>query len=375
MNITFICGTLAIGKSGVGDYTRKLAAELIQQGHQASVIAVRDFSATTILEEWQTDQNIKVPVLRFPMGTGFNVQAKRIQQFLDQQSTTWLSLQYVPFSFHKRGLHWTWNAFFEKIGEDKHWHLMFHELWLGLNKGASIKEVCWGEAQRQGALNLIKKLKPACVHTHANVYQAVLSHNGIAAQQLPLFSNIDPNLGTTQLERTPHLIHFAIFGAIHPTTKQKPFLDELEFENQQSNRNAHIIFLGRNGALKKQWIQAITQTKTISFEDLGELDAKAIAYHLSNANIGLSFTPLPLTEKSGTIACYWASDLAVLTLADDWSTRKKIELTFPEGVVPYKTGHLQHFLETYSSLTITYKSPAEIATQFVSQAAESVCNL
>jgi hypothetical protein len=366
LNIVFICGKLAPGKCGVGDYTRKLAAELTRQGHRASAIAVRDFFVTTALEEWQEDGGTKVRVLRLPADMGLADQTRRIQLFLDLQGADCLSLQYVPFSFHRKGLPWAWNAVFEKIGREKRWHIMFHELWLGLSKDASIKEICWGEAQRQIVLNLIKKLNPSTVHTQARVYKSVLARNGIPARQLPLFSNIDshPVPGSTR-ERSNSDITFGVFGGIYETNKKDRFLLELDAANQRNSRRARFLFLGRNGKLKESWLGAIKQRSTLSFEDRGEMEADAITYHLSKADIGLAFTPLPLLEKSGSVACYWASGLPVLTVADDWRPRNKMDLEYAGGAANYQPGHLQNFLESYSSLDISSKDLSEIAHQFV----------
>lgn len=363
---------MARGQCGVGDYTRKLAAELIRQGHRTSVIAVRDFNVTDILEEWQEDRKVQVPVLRLPAPTGLNVKARRIQSFLEQQGAEWLSLQYVPFSFQKKGIHWTWNPFFEKIGKGKHWHIMFHELWLGLNKEASIKEVWWGEAQRQCLLNLVRKLKPACIHTHADVYGSALLQNNISVQQLPLFSNIDPDPDLIHTDQRPDVITFVVFASMYKSTKQDLFLEELEAENRRSSRSARFIFLGRNGALKKQWKQAIAQKQTLTFEDLGPMDARSVSFHLAKADIGLSFTPLSLAKKSGTVACYWAHGLPVLSLADHWRARKKMEMAYPAGMASYEPGRLQAFLNNYAAMEPTYKSSDEIADQFASQLAMTV---
>jgi Trk K+ transport system NAD-binding subunit len=42
MKIAFICGSLEPGRDGVGDYTRRLAGELVKQQHEVLVIAFND---------------------------------------------------------------------------------------------------------------------------------------------------------------------------------------------------------------------------------------------------------------------------------------------------------------------------------------------
>ncbi len=369
MNVTFICRTLEAGQCGVGDYTRKLAAALIRQGHPVSVIALRDNYVTDIVEELLMDRTAQIPVLRFPMVTKWSLQAKRIQSFLDRQGTQWLSLQYVPYSIQGKGLHWARNTFFKEIGKGRHWHIMFHELWLGLGEGTSLKRYWWGRAQRLCLLNLVKKLKPACVHTHSRVYQAALLKNGITSQQLPLFSNIDPIPDHSPHDRPSGALTFALFASIRKSSAQESFLKELETYNLEKGHTSRILFLGRNGALKEQWKQAINEKQTITYEDLGTLEAEAISRHLSKADIALSFTPLLLTEKSGTVACYWAHDLPVLSLADDWRMRGNPLLENPEGVVGYQEGCLQAFLDTSRTTAGHYRNADQIAAQFAEQTA------
>jgi hypothetical protein len=42
MKIIFLCGSLEPGCDGVGDYTRRLAGELIKQGHHIAAVALND---------------------------------------------------------------------------------------------------------------------------------------------------------------------------------------------------------------------------------------------------------------------------------------------------------------------------------------------
>ena len=42
MKILFICGTFENGKDGVGDYTKRLAKEIIDYGHSVHIIAIHD---------------------------------------------------------------------------------------------------------------------------------------------------------------------------------------------------------------------------------------------------------------------------------------------------------------------------------------------
>jgi hypothetical protein len=42
MKVLFICGSAQPQRCGVGDYSRRLAGELIRQGHKASIVSLMD---------------------------------------------------------------------------------------------------------------------------------------------------------------------------------------------------------------------------------------------------------------------------------------------------------------------------------------------
>jgi hypothetical protein len=42
MKIVFVCGSVEIGRDGVGDYTRQLGLELLNQGHEVRIIGIND---------------------------------------------------------------------------------------------------------------------------------------------------------------------------------------------------------------------------------------------------------------------------------------------------------------------------------------------
>ena len=66
MKICFICGSLEPGKDGVGDYSRRLAGELIRLGHQASIISINDSFVASIDEVFQMDEDTCISCLRIP---------------------------------------------------------------------------------------------------------------------------------------------------------------------------------------------------------------------------------------------------------------------------------------------------------------------
>ncbi|RZK75975.1 MAG: hypothetical protein EOO85_12535, partial [Pedobacter sp.] len=138
MRILFICGGLAPGKDGVGDYTRKLAAKLISLTCEVSIIAINDQAVLSTQEEIQQAAT-SVPVLRIPKKLTWEDKLDLIEQFSANFKPDVVSFQYVPYSFHEKGLPfqmiWKLKSYFEKVNLQ----LMMHELWVDGNNPASIK--------------------------------------------------------------------------------------------------------------------------------------------------------------------------------------------------------------------------------------------
>ncbi|HQU09596.1 MAG TPA: hypothetical protein PLV25_06515, partial [Opitutales bacterium] len=56
----------------------------------------------------------------------------QIQNELSKFSPDWISLQFVPYSFHSKGWCWQLEKFLDIIAPIKcKWQIMFHEIWIG----------------------------------------------------------------------------------------------------------------------------------------------------------------------------------------------------------------------------------------------------
>lgn len=104
MKILFICGSLEPGCDGVGDYTRRLAGELIRQGNEVQIIALNDKNVTAVTYQVQEDDITSITCLRLPQNISWNYRMNEAGVFSDAFNPGWLSLQYVPFAFQDKGL-------------------------------------------------------------------------------------------------------------------------------------------------------------------------------------------------------------------------------------------------------------------------------
>src|SRR5215210_3802535 len=130
MKILFLCGSLEPGRDGVGDYTRRLAGELIRQGNKTFIISLNDRYVSEVFKTIQHDDATAISVLRLPSNLVTKKKMQFARKWIDNENPEWLSLQYVPFSFHTKGLPFRLSKLLRGLGKGRKWQIMFHELWL-----------------------------------------------------------------------------------------------------------------------------------------------------------------------------------------------------------------------------------------------------
>jgi hypothetical protein len=346
MKILFICGSLEPGRDGVGDYTRRLGGELIKQGHEVKAIALNDQHICEIVENSEEYKNIQFCIFRIPSILTAGTRFELAKVWIDQFNPHWISLQFVPFSFHRKGLSLNLGWKLAGLGNNLNWHVMLHELWVGMEKEASLKVVSWGILQKTLIQLLLKKLEPQLIHTQTELYQNQLNRIGFQAQLVPLFSNIPVPIHSTFFKETSDLplktnskIIFTVFGAIQKGAPIMDFASELAEYSRVEGISVSVRFIGRSGSELNQWIIALSNEK-IEVEVIGEISSKEISANLSSSSLGVSTTPLAQIEKSGTVAAMREHGLNVLVVARPWNPRGIDHIKIPMGITKYKKGNL-----------------------------------
>ena len=130
MRILFICPSLELERDGVGDCSRRLAEELVNQGHGCALVALNDQHLP--LGEQQLAQEAGLQVLRLSAGLIWEQRMTRARQFLEQYQPDWLSLQFVPYGFHRKGFCFGLVSRLLSITRGSRRHVFFHELSVGL---------------------------------------------------------------------------------------------------------------------------------------------------------------------------------------------------------------------------------------------------
>ena len=353
MNIIFICGSAEPAKDGVGDYTRRLCSELIRTGHRAQIIALCDQEATSFISKKQQVEGIEVVVHRIPKSTNINQRLIWSQDIIVKFQADWISLQFVPFSFNPKGMPFWLPSFLNNLKGTFQWHIMFHELWLGIDIESSFIHKCIGKLQKLVINKMIRNISPKRIHTQNQLYQYFLKSLTIEADILLICGNI-PVTGQVLIKTHTQ---FVLFGTIHYGAPFEDFINDLILQKSQFSKPIQFVFIGKNGSELLNYT-SILDHYTISYEVLGIQSEAVISEVLINSDFGISTTPYLQTEKSGVYAAYREHQINTICISRKW-TPSKGHYIIP-SIIKYNKNNLN--LKTMNNKFFNLNS---IAKQFI----------
>jgi hypothetical protein len=345
-SIVFLCSSLEPGRDGVGDYSRRLAAALIKANNQCAIISINDRYVPDNFEGTQSVDNIDVPVLRIASILPDQEKFAAAKGYIDKLAPQWVSLQFVPFGFHVKGLKPGLSKFLLSLNALARWHVMIHELWVGMDKESPVKHIAWGWMQKKLIGSMLKNLQPAIITTQSQLYKLHLSKMGYDAHYLPLFSNISNSITQAQDIKTERKnLSMVIFGNIHHGAPVHAFAHEVATYAKEFNINPTLKFLGHCGPEQDNWIKQ-WQCAGLEVVVIGEQPEDRISAELKCADIGITTTPVFITDKSGSFAAMREHGLPVISVSRVWHARGVKKIIIPDGVFHYQKGNFKDF---YSS--------------------------
>lgn len=333
MRIAFITNCLEPGKDGVGDYTQLLAQACASQGHPCALVSLSDpYLKHPRQFEIEADEHC-LPVLRLPQNIAWDRRITVASDFLNSFQPDWLSLQFVCYGFHPKGIVCGLDEWLYRLVQGRKVHIMFHELWIGEQIGAKLKERIVGKIQRFCVLKLVERLKPQVVHTSNSAYVALLQHCGISVSRLPMFGAIPvnkqngdgwlfPTLQNLGLKIDPDTRHqfllLGIFGLLHPVWPAEPLFTYLAQVAAQHDRKIVPISIGRIGSGAKLWERLVdAYSHKFTFVQLGERSPAQISEFFNSIDFGIATSPYSLIGKSATVAAMLEHGLPVIVNRDD----------------------------------------------------------
>lgn len=348
MKIVFLCSSLETGRDGVGDYTMQLAAEVQRLGHKVCVIALND----PWINERKSDRSSGIRVLRFPQEQGIAQRASLAEEELSQFAPDWVSLQYVCYGFHPKGLPFKWNRILSAIiPRGSFVHVMLHELWIGVAECASLRERVVGCLQRRLLSQLLATLRPRVVSTSNEVYQGILAKVGISQTLvLPLFGNIpfvapaNPSLTFAACARQgvecsmDTKVRFSmggLFGTLHAEWLSEPFLSLWEKAAAHRGQTPLLLCAGRLGPGAALWERLVGRQGGVRFVSLGEQPPGEISSYLQTLDFGIASSPLSLLGKSSVVASMIEHGLPVVANRNDWRPRGiRVDVESQQSIYP-----------------------------------------
>ncbi len=303
LKMVFVCGSLEPGHNGVGDYARRLAAELRRHGHETYLLSLYDWHVRQPTEEWQPQEGQQIPAYRLPAKLSAPEQDQLAAAWVAGIAPDWLSLQFVPYAFHVRGHAHGLPARLRQWGNYA-WHLMIHELWIGL-EGRPWR-IADQQLQRLAVHRLRRTLRPAVVHTHLPLYRHRLEKVGFSVRMLPLFSNIAGEADVVPTPRNSFTI--GIFSQVNHLEKMTDFLRAFHTELQAHQRNLSVRLVGgspsRMQAVADFLIKALPDGVPVSLT--GFLSMRGISEAIQACDMGLTPVHRHLLGKSGSAAAFLA---------------------------------------------------------------------
>jgi hypothetical protein len=315
LKILFICGSLERGKDGVGDYTRRLAGELMRREYDCQIIALNDRFIHESVKEFQDNFGISIMTYRLPQYLSWKSRMETVKEYASSFAPDFTSLQYVPYAYHKKGMPINLSKFLMKSVDNTKWHIMFHELWVGKD---SLKLTLTAMLQKGIIRKMIKDLDPAVIHTHLPAYFNKLKLIGNNINDLSLFSNFAP-LPNKNLKRNPTIFKLAFFNLVSDHPSIIKFIKELDTELTHHNRKLEILLIG--GAVSKLnefKIKLINQYNfKYKIDTTGFVEDAQLSLIIDSCDMGITSLPRSAVGKSGTSIAFLAAGVPLAVPIND----------------------------------------------------------
>ena len=334
MKILFICGSIEPEKDGVGDYTRRFCGQLIKLDYQIEMVSLYDHHVNSYVNEMQWVEETKVHAHRIPIVLSHDKRLLIVQNIIKNFQPDRISLQFVPYSFNNKGLPFWLPAFLKKLKGNYKWHIMFHELWLGIDKESSFKHRFIGKFQQKIIKNIVHSIDPHSITTQNKLYQSYLKSILIPSEILPICGNI-PLTGIRKKYNT--FTNFVLFGTIHAAAPFDDFIRDLIRISSIFTKPLKFIFVGNNGHEIANYIKVL-ENNNLRYEILGMQSEIEISQILINSDYGISTTPYYQSEKSGVYAAYKEHRIHTICVARKWTPQKGL-YTIP-NIIKYEKNNL-----------------------------------
>ena len=330
----------------MGDYTLSLATALRSLGHSVLVVGLNDRWVATITEEANRDNSDGVALERLPSVLPLPERIDRACARLKAFRADWVSFQMSCYAYHPKGILFGVNRHLRRLAAMcDNWQVMFQELWIAFQKGASLKHRLVGTLQRHSIKGGVRALQPKLLQTSTPLFRALLRTIGIEASVLPLAGSIpvNPDAGLdwflevlgepgspVAAERRKEHLAGGFFGAIYPNWEPEPFFSSLRKVASKTGQKVTIFAAGRmGGGGEAIWNQLAPAYPDFRFQKVGELSFDRVSQYLRNLDFGIAATPWLAIGKSSATAAMLDHGVPVMVTRNDSQPRASLEIDPP----------------------------------------------
>lgn len=312
MRIAFLCGSLEPGRDGVGDYVRTLAGELALQGYEVAAVALNDHWCTKEQAESQSENNSLLSLLRIPARWHARKRYDLAARWIEDFDPDWLSIQFVPYAFHARGLPFGLLFHLKRLAQNRQVQVMFHETWVGEDYNNNIKLRFIAALQKHLVRRMVASLHPEVMHTHLPVYQQALAKLGLQVKCLPLFSNIKVAKPVTASPEG-RAFRIAFFSQVGNDKPVMSFLSALLEQALARNLTYQVLVIGGRKEPVANFVGTIRKLPLYQgrVTCTGFLHAEKISGLLQECSLGLTPVPRHGLGKSGSVSAFLAHGIPV----------------------------------------------------------------
>jgi hypothetical protein len=363
MKIAIICGSLQPGHDGVGDYTRRLAGELIRLGNNVVAIAINDRHLKLIANETQDADGISLPVLRIPATVAEQERYSLLRTRLVDFKPEWISLQFVPYSFHIKGIPFKLFSKLAALKIEAKWHVLFHEIWLDKTERFSQNVVKL--LQKTAIYAGLRILKPNVINTTITYNQQRLKAIGTSSSVLRLFGNINPGTVASAVPNgiVKNASNILYFGGPPRSEYLNQVIASLVTFCKSSATTVNVILVSGNSPAKDAFkAKLLEQLSPYSGQvnDMGFLETPELSSLLSSCSVGIVRSEPYFLGKSGSAVAMLEHGLPIWL--PKWTDQSSVDYDFRNHLIHARlneAGNQTH--ENYSGLL------PSVAQQFISQ--------
>jgi len=361
MKIAIICGGLEPGHDGVGDYTRKLAGAVSKQGHTITAIAINDkLIKSTVQYQEDIDGSI-VEIARIPSSENENNRFNVLKGILLKFNPDWISLQFVPYSFHAKGLPYRLFNSLKAMKLPYKWHFMFHELWI--DDPENKKQYVVKLLQKLIIYTGVKKIKPQIINVTVPYNMQRLKRINLPSTVLGLFGNIvKSEQPITSVDTvSDSKINVLYFGGPPGSEYLEKVLEGLEIFCKSTNKEIDITLVGINSSSKEKFVKVLHQRLdpyAVNIKDLGFLDDSVLSELLTKSTVGIvRYLPYFIGKSGSAVAMI---EHGIPVWLPRWNGEGQIDYEFRKELIHHdlKSAVSQKHETYYSLLT-------DVANQFV----------